>query len=203
MHVSFAIALLTRCCSFFWPLHERRATTVAAPIRANRASQCCVRARALCGLRAECRAGVMGSSRKVRSRVHAGVKENRPWLLFAPLFSLSHHTASFLQEDVSAAPPSSPLSNPVTPLCLFFLRLLNLPPTGKRPISPRHEFGTLHHFSTPWEKLLCLESSKSIYIPGGAAVPELWVFPGETFLSRICCPIKPFQMLHFFNACRS
>lgn len=38
---------------------------------------------ALCGMWAKCRAEVMGSSRMVGSRVHGGVKETRPWLLFA------------------------------------------------------------------------------------------------------------------------
>lgn len=98
-----------------------------------------VRARsAVCGL--QCRAEVMGSSRKVRSRVHGGVMETWPWLLFAFFLSLSlHNSASFLQEDVSSVPPSSPRNNPVTAQTLFvFLRLLNLPPAGKRPVSPRH-----------------------------------------------------------------
>lgn len=36
-------------------------------------------------------------------------------------------------------PPSSPRNNPVTAQTVFvFLRLLNLPPAGKRPVSPRH-----------------------------------------------------------------
>lgn len=90
---------------------------------------------ALCGMWAKCRAEVMGSSRMVGSRVHGGVKETRPWLLFA----FFHNSASFLQEDVSSVPPSSPRNNPVTAQTVFvFLRLLNLPPAGKRPVSPRH-----------------------------------------------------------------
>lgn len=57
-----------------------------------------VRARsAVCGL--QCRAEVMGSSRKVRSRVHGGVIETRPWLLFAFFFSPLHNSASFLPTE--------------------------------------------------------------------------------------------------------
>ncbi|MED6277132.1 hypothetical protein CHARACLAT_010178 [Characodon lateralis] len=85
-------------------------------------------------MRSESRAEVMGSSRKVRSRVHGWVKDSHPWLLFAFFFCyfffFLQNSTSFLEEDVSRVPPSSPRSNPVTRLFVF-LRLLNLPPAGK------------------------------------------------------------------------
>lgn len=77
----------------------------------------------------------MGSSRKVGRGFTAGLK--RPVRGSCLLFF--HNSASFLQEDVSSVPPCSPRNNPATAQTVFvFLRLLNLPPAGKRPISPRH-----------------------------------------------------------------
>lgn len=74
----------------------------------------------------------MGSRRKVRSRVHGGVKEARDRLLFAP--PPPPPTASFLQEDVApaatAASPSNSLAN--AHRLFVLLRAWDLPPAGKQ-----------------------------------------------------------------------
>lgn len=66
---------------------------------------------------------------KVRSRVHGRVKETCPWLLFATPTS----SIRFLPTGGCVLCADNP-RNRALPV---FLRLLNLPPAGKRPISPR------------------------------------------------------------------
>lgn len=147
-------------------VHKRRAT-----IRANGASQCCARA-----LRSACRAGLMGSSRKVRSRVHGGVKETRPRLLFAPL-SPSYRMMCPQRRRLTPQPPRH--------RTLFvFLRLLNLPPTGK--VTPPITTSRVWHFASLLNSLrkpFVFGLVRSIYIPG-AAVPASGGFSFEDLSTK-------------------
>lgn len=186
------IGLWTRWCSFSWPLHEQTHTMLRVRVRSR-------------GMWAKCRAEVMGSSRKVRSRVHGGVKETRPRLLFA-FFSFLSTTAlpSFLPEDVSGVPPSSPRPHPAatpqqprhrSPLtpCLFFC----VYEMFLRQESDQYEHVTgcwwVQHFASLFcsqRNLLCLESLLSIYIltcfKAVTVYPALSNIFSQHFFKRFC-----------------
>lgn len=126
---------------------------------------------AVCGLR--CRAEVMGSSRKVRSRVHGGVTETQLWPMFVYFFGCAFFSSQlrFLPRGgcVQCVPPCSTQTNRVTAQPVFvFLSLLNLPPTGKRPISSRHmgvgEFSTLHPPWLPVKSFVFVHVKSGVYL---------------------------------------
>lgn len=160
-------------------LREQHAAALCAPHPVQTAPHNAACACALCGMWVKCRAEVMGSSRKVRSRVQGGVKET-------PVCFFFHNSASFLQEDVSSVPPSSPLNNPVTAQAVFvFLRLLNLPPAGKRPISPRHwvlaSFALCIPARLPEKAFVFVLVRSGVYL-----YPHMWAACTKLFAAAAC-----------------
>lgn len=108
--------------------------------------------------RAQCRPEVMGSRRKVRSRVHGGVKEPRARLLFAPLHL--RLPSSFLQEDVSSVPQRPHLATrPQTrTTCLFFCVHETFPDRTQQHhhVNRGRQFSAFHPTSAP-AQFFCLQ----------------------------------------------
>lgn len=136
------------------PWTARRRPRCSRPPLPNRPTQCCARVRALCGMWAKCRAEVMGSSRKVRSRVHARVKETRPWLLFAFFFSLQLGilpTGGCVRSATVLTPQQPRHCTDSVCFSPFIKSSPGRKTTNITTSLGAGEFSTLHPFSTAWE----------------------------------------------------
>lgn len=117
---------------------------------------------------------VMGSRRKVRSRVHGGVKEPRARLLFAP--PPPHLPSSFLQEDVSSVPqrPHLATSPQTRTTCLFFCVYETFPDRTQQHhhVSRCCQFSAFHPTSAP-AQFFCLQP------PRGEVLLPVYTFTGS------------------------
>lgn len=107
---------------------------------------------ALCGMWAKCRAEVMGSSRKVRSRVQGGVKETRSWLLFAFFPQLRFLPTEGCVQCATVLTPQQPRH--CTGRVCFSAFIKSSPGRKTTNITTSlgaGEFSTLYPSSSPWE----------------------------------------------------
>lgn len=108
---------------------------------------------ALCGMWAKCRAEVMGSSRMVGSRVHGGVKETRPWLLFAFFPQLRFLPTGGCVQCATVLTSQQPRH--CTDRVCFSAFIKSSPGRKTTSITTSlgaGEFSTLHPSSAPWER---------------------------------------------------
>lgn len=94
----------------------------------------------------------MGSSRKVRSRVHGGVKETRPWLLFASFPQLRFLPTGGCVQCATVLTPQQPRHR--TDRVCFSAFIKSSPGRKTTNITTSlgaGEFSTLHPSWAPWE----------------------------------------------------